>query len=402
MAATTITVGPGRVKPSVAGSPEAQAISKQAETSTRTHAVRVSRVRPAMPSSIELHESSDPADRHPFRHEDRTVLQEDRIVGMNESSRLEIGAWLPAEIRGMSIAEHGDGLVLLVVQRHHAFQIRDEHHAVAEVDVTRTSDPFGVQGDGSSIKVEHLHSTIAPIRDHHRRLAAAGVHPESVGTGDFALPLAGAGEDRLPLAVRRISMNEGTTVAIPDEQITVRKESDVGRAPLTSLVVCTTLHRTARGPDDLAVEPGLHDGAATGVTVIEELAIRLLPEIDAVSTTGELRTPVTDELALRRVDADPGLPGASATNGVGHVDPTRRILGEPVRVPELDPVRRCEPVMLATPPIPTLAENDRIVVPPREDRAPGGSQRRCDGGRGRGGDETTAIESKVMHARILR
>jgi hypothetical protein len=39
MAATTMTVGPGRVNPWVAGSPDAQATSKQADTKTSTQAI---------------------------------------------------------------------------------------------------------------------------------------------------------------------------------------------------------------------------------------------------------------------------------------------------------------------------------------------------------------------------
>ena len=128
-----------------------------------------------MASPIEFHESGDPAGRHPLRHENRAVLQEDRIVGMNEPTRLEIRPWLATQIRGMTIAQHGDGFVLLVVERDHAFQIGNQHYAVTKVDVTGTPDPLGVQRDGLAIEVEDLQATVTPIRDHHPRLVAARI-----------------------------------------------------------------------------------------------------------------------------------------------------------------------------------------------------------------------------------
>ena len=97
-------------------------------------------------------------------------------------------------------------------------------------------------------------------------------------------------------------------------------------------------------------------------------------KIDAMSTTGELRAPVTDELTLRRVDADPGFPGASTPHGVRHVDPARRILSETMGVAELDSVRRHEPVMFASPAILAFTENDRVIDPPGGGRTPGGEQ----------------------------
>ena len=64
-----------------------------------------------------------------------------------------------------------------------------------KIDVARSSDTVGVNGDRLAIKIEDLKAPVASVGHDHARLRTSGVDPKSVRTRDLPLVLTRLEED---------------------------------------------------------------------------------------------------------------------------------------------------------------------------------------------------------------
>ena len=82
---------------------------------------------------------------------------------VDELARDEVFAWMTAEVGGTAVAKLSDHLVLFVEQGHDAFQVGNQHFALAESKVARKSHPIGEEADVLAIEGEVLNPSVCPI-----------------------------------------------------------------------------------------------------------------------------------------------------------------------------------------------------------------------------------------------
>ena len=101
---------------------------------------------------------------------------------MDESSGLEGIARLASKIRRVTIPQHDDRLVLLVVKGHDALEIRNKHDSIAKIHVAWSSYTITVLRDPLAFEVEELDSTVASISHRDLRVLVPSIEPETMRT----------------------------------------------------------------------------------------------------------------------------------------------------------------------------------------------------------------------------
>ena len=155
----------------------------------------------------------------------------------------------------------------------------------------------------------------------------------AVGSAELLVAFAGLRNFVDEFPVDGVAQHPAGAVAVADEDFAVGGEGDVGGNEADGLGVVGGIgRRVAGGPNDFAGERGLHDFAAGGVTVIEELVAALFADAEAVGAAAEFFTEGADEFALGIVNDDGLGAHRRGVDGVGDVDEALAVLGQTVGV----------------------------------------------------------------------
>ena len=130
-----------------------------------------------------------------------------------------------------------DDLVARVQQRDARAEIRHDHITIPKsVEVARQVRSLD-EIDVLAFQREPLNPMVTTIRDDEDRILAAPVEHDPVRAIQFSRLLAGPAERAEKLALRVVLINPARTVPVPDVNVAVRADGQIGRAVFRKLTV---------------------------------------------------------------------------------------------------------------------------------------------------------------------